>query len=251
MVFEGVLTQVLNRFLGAYVENLDTNQLRVGIWGGDVELKDLVLKQSALDDLDLPLQTIYGRVGKLVLKIPWKNLYGAAFVINVEDIYLLAAPNQQVKYNEEKEVAKSTEAKKREILQVELAKKQEAEKDKPPKADYTFVEKLVTQIIKNIQLNIKNIHIRYEDKVTSPNPFSLGITLSDLHVVSTDEAWKPAITKENITKIFKIVTLDGLAVYWNCSSASYERLPKVDLIHKMSTEIASKGNRPSNYTYGK
>jgi vacuolar protein sorting-associated protein 13A/C len=34
MVFEGVLTQVLNRFLGAYVENLDTNQLRVGIWGG-------------------------------------------------------------------------------------------------------------------------------------------------------------------------------------------------------------------------
>jgi vacuolar protein sorting-associated protein 13A/C len=186
-----------------------------------VELKDLVLKQSALDDLDLPLQTIYGRVGKLVLKIPWKNLYGAAFVINVEDIYLLAAPNQQVKYNEEKEVAKSTEAKKREILQVELAKKQEAEKgiysdrfkfcknnhvisDKPPKADYTFVEKLVTQIIKNIQLNIKNIHIRYEDKVTSPNPFSLGITLSDLHVVSTDEAWKPAITKENITKIFKV-----------------------------------------------
>jgi hypothetical protein len=76
--------------------------------------------------------------------------------------------------------------------------------DKPPKADYTFVEKLVTQIIKNIQLNIKNIHIRYEDKVTSPNPFSLGITLSDLHVVSTDEAWKPAITKENITKIFKV-----------------------------------------------
>lgn len=66
------------------------------------------------------------------------------------------------------------------------------------------MEKLVTQIIKNIQLNIKNIHIRYEDKVTSPKPFSLGITLSDLHVVSTDENWKPAITKEDITKIFKV-----------------------------------------------
>jgi hypothetical protein len=75
MVFEGVLTQVLNRFLGAYVENLDTNQLRVGIWGGDVELKDLVLKQSALDDLDLPLQTIYGRVGKLVLKYRGKFVW--------------------------------------------------------------------------------------------------------------------------------------------------------------------------------
>ncbi|XP_044259687.1 vacuolar protein sorting-associated protein 13 isoform X2 [Tribolium madens] len=248
MVFESVLTQVLNRFLGAYVENLDTNQLRVGIWGGDVELKDLVLKQSALDDLDLPIQTIYGRIGKLVLKIPWKNLYGAAIVINIEDIYLLAAPNQQVVYNEEKEDIKKSEAKKREILKVELAKKQEADKDKP-KPDNTFVEKLITQVIKNIQLNIKNIHIRYEDKVTSPAPFALGITLSDLHVVSTDENWKPAITKEDITKIFKIVTLDGLAVYWNSNTACYDRLPKVDLLHKMCTEIASKNNTPINYTY--
>ncbi|RZC34162.1 DUF1308 and/or Chorein N domain containing protein [Asbolus verrucosus] len=97
---------------------------------GDVKLTNLVLKQSALDDLDLPLQTVYGRIGKLVLKIPWKNLYGAAFVINIEDIYLLASPNQQVKFNAVKESLKQFEAKKREILKVELAKKQEAEKGK-------------------------------------------------------------------------------------------------------------------------
>ena len=88
----------------------------------------MVLKQSALDDLDLPLQTVYGRIGKLVLKIPWKNLYGSAFVINVEDIYLLAAPNQQVKYDALKESLKELDAKKKDILKVELAKKQEADK---------------------------------------------------------------------------------------------------------------------------
>lgn len=93
-------------------------------------MKDLVLKQSALDELDLPLQTIYGRIGKLVLKIPWKNLYGAAFVIDIEDIYLLAEPNQQVTYNEEKENLKQIELKKKDILKVELAKKAEAEKGK-------------------------------------------------------------------------------------------------------------------------
>ena len=74
--------------------------------------------------------------------------------------------------------------------------------------------------------------------------------MSDLHVVSTDEHWKPAITKEDITKIFKIVTLDGLAVYWNCNSACYDHIPKVDLLHKMRTEIASKGKKPENYKYG-
>lgn len=30
----------------------------------------------------------------------------------------------------------------------------------------TFVEKLVTQIIKNLQVQISNIHVRYEDNVS-------------------------------------------------------------------------------------
>lgn len=48
MVFESVLTQVLNRFLGAYVENLDTNQLRVGIWGGNKNHKTNFLLLESL-----------------------------------------------------------------------------------------------------------------------------------------------------------------------------------------------------------
>jgi len=49
--------------------------------------------------------------------------------------------------------------------------------DKPP-PNYTFLEKFITQIIKNVQVKITDIHIRYEDEVTKPErPFSMGITL--------------------------------------------------------------------------
>lgn len=34
MVFESVLTDLLNRFLKPYVKKLDTSQLKLGIWGG-------------------------------------------------------------------------------------------------------------------------------------------------------------------------------------------------------------------------
>lgn len=34
MVFETIVADVLNRFLGDYVENLDRSQLKIGIWGG-------------------------------------------------------------------------------------------------------------------------------------------------------------------------------------------------------------------------
>lgn len=42
-----------------------------------------------------------------------------------------------------------------------------AENPKTEKQD-TFVEKLVTQVIKNLQVKISNIHVRYEDSVSTP-----------------------------------------------------------------------------------
>lgn len=34
MVFESLVSDLLNRFIGDYVENLDKSQLKIGIWGG-------------------------------------------------------------------------------------------------------------------------------------------------------------------------------------------------------------------------
>lgn len=35
MVFESLVSDLLNRFIGDYVENLDKSQLKIGIWGGE------------------------------------------------------------------------------------------------------------------------------------------------------------------------------------------------------------------------
>lgn len=43
----------------------------------------------------------------------------------------------------------------------------------------TFVERMQLQVIRNLELSIRNIHIVYEDKSTKPNhPFAFGITLN-------------------------------------------------------------------------
>lgn len=61
-------------------------------------------------------------------------------------------------------------------------------------------------------MKIKNIHIRYEDKITNPgNPFCMGVTLKNLEVVTTDETWKPcAIAQGNVPYIFKASENDFL-----------------------------------------
>ena len=39
MVFESLVTDLLNKYLGQYVENLDPSQLKIGIWGGVSDYK--------------------------------------------------------------------------------------------------------------------------------------------------------------------------------------------------------------------
>ncbi|XP_027051836.1 vacuolar protein sorting-associated protein 13-like [Pocillopora damicornis] len=130
MVFESYVVDLLNKFAGQYLENLDTSQLRLGIWGGDVQLENLILKESALDDLALPVKVLRGHLGKLVLKIPWKNLYSEPVVAQVDGLYLLVRPSTDVKYNAEKEEKAKQERKQRQLEAVELTWQIEVEKKK-------------------------------------------------------------------------------------------------------------------------
>ncbi len=51
---------------------------------------------------------------------------------------------------------------------------------KEEKSD-SFAEKMATQVIKNLQIKVSNIHVRYEDRFTNPEkPFSIGVTLKSL-----------------------------------------------------------------------
>ena len=51
MVFESLVTDLLNKYLGQYVQNLDPSQLKIGIWDGKklitlfIRLRFIALRQ--------------------------------------------------------------------------------------------------------------------------------------------------------------------------------------------------------------
>lgn len=67
-MLEGVIATLMNRFLGMYIKNFDSKQLNVGIWSGDVKLRNLELKKEALDQMKLPLNVLEGHLGQLTLQ---------------------------------------------------------------------------------------------------------------------------------------------------------------------------------------
>ena len=88
---EGVVAGLLNRFLKTYVDDLNTSQLNVGIWSGDVRLKNLKLKKEALDKFRLPVDVKEGYLGDLTLSIPWSNVRFDCFerVLLIDDTLIL------------------------------------------------------------------------------------------------------------------------------------------------------------------
>lgn len=68
-MFEAQLAYYLNRYLGTYVQNLDTKSLKVSVFKGDVTLRNLKLKPEALADLNLPITVKAGLLGSLTLKV--------------------------------------------------------------------------------------------------------------------------------------------------------------------------------------
>ncbi|XP_062274089.1 vacuolar protein sorting-associated protein 13A isoform X2 [Scomber scombrus] len=223
MVFESLVVDVLNRFLGDYVVNLDSSQLKLGIWGGDAILTNLEIKENALSQLDIPFKVRAGHIGRLELKIPWKNLYTQSVEATLDGVYLLIVPTASIKYDAEKEEKQLQEARQRELQRIEETKLKAAEQENPKleKQD-TFVEKLVTQVIKNVQVKISNIHIRYEDDVTNPNcPLSFGVSLKNLSLQTSDKNWNPSLLDENAKLFFKLVQLDSLFAYWSVNSVLF------------------------------
>uniref|UniRef100_A0A8V5GFH9 Uncharacterized protein n=1 Tax=Melopsittacus undulatus TaxID=13146 RepID=A0A8V5GFH9_MELUD len=227
MVFESLVVDVLNRFLGDYVVNLDSSQLKLGIWGGAVALKNLEIKENALVSYQLfncvsqPFSFVF--VGQLNLQIPWQNLYTQPVEAVLDGVYLLIVPTASVKYDAEKEARQFLEARQRELQRIEEAKQKIADQDKAKEEKQdTFVEKLVTQVIKNLQVKISNIHIRYEDDV-SINTYVL--------------------------LYFQLVRLDNLFAYWNVKSEMFYHGGSDESLVNLKHGVASHNVIPEGYDF--
>uniref|UniRef100_A0A8C4VAK5 Vacuolar protein sorting 13 homolog A n=1 Tax=Falco tinnunculus TaxID=100819 RepID=A0A8C4VAK5_FALTI len=243
MVFESLVVDVLNRFLGDYVVNLDSSQLKLGIWGGAVALKNLEIKENALLFNCIPQPFSFVFVGQLNLQIPWQNLYTQPVEAVLDGVYLLIVPTASIKYDSEKEARQLLEARQRELQRIEEAKQKIADQDKvkEEKQD-TFVEKLVTQVIKNLQVKISNIHIRYEDDVST----SVYLSITDS---TSDKNWNPCLHDETAKLFYKLVRLDNLFAYWNVKSEMFYHRGCDESLVNLKHGVASHNVIPEGYDF--
>ncbi|CAH1186159.1 unnamed protein product [Phyllotreta striolata] len=207
-MLEGTVARLLNQLLGKYVVDLDTENLNVGIFSGQVQLTDLKLKPEALYELNLPIEVRAGTIGKIWLKIPWAALYNQPITINIEDIHVVAVPIvRNSKYDPERN-KKLVRAAKKKIL----ADLKDGDILGGPAS---FSERLISNVLSFFQLNITNVHIRYEDDRSLTGPIAAGLCVGSITAESTNSKWRPMKYDRNAETCYYILKLEAFSVYWN------------------------------------
>jgi hypothetical protein len=90
------------------------------------------------------------------------------------------------------------------------------------------VTSLVTNVAQNIQLKIKDVHIRFEDPGLSfpGSQFAFGLRIHSFTAQTCDNHWEPShFVASSHETMFKLVELEALSVYWDTCTKIFADLP--------------------------
>ncbi|XP_070615164.1 intermembrane lipid transfer protein VPS13D isoform X2 [Erythrolamprus reginae] len=236
-MLEGLIAWVLNTYLGKYVSNLNTDQLSVALLKGAVELENLPLKKDALKEL-LPFEVKAGFVGKITLQIPFYRPHIDPWVISVSKLYLIGSPEKEEEFVEAQERLLEEENKKALLLALEEKWKKEREQV-GESYWYSVTASVVTRIVENIELNIQDVHLRFEDGVSNPSqPFAFGICIKNVSMQNaTDEPVEELMKKKQLD-------ISDFSIYWDSHCTLWGDLLPAELQEAMDNSME---RRDHNY----
>ncbi|KAE8891575.1 hypothetical protein PF005_g5170 [Phytophthora fragariae] len=223
---KAIISSILEAQLGKYVAGLRSDSLVVGLWSGELELRDLALKPHALAELQLPVAVASGSVARVLVRVPWNQLGSASVTVTLEGVSALVVPNTQRPGAAELLQAKKNQLERRELLRqhrrfaARVGPGQEQhEQQRPEEDEGTFVSRLTARIVANLQVTLRDVHLRYEDAVANPEaPLACGLMLEQFRYFTTDEEGREAFVDQTTVHnafTYKKAELSQFAMYWD------------------------------------
>ncbi|CAM9474569.1 unnamed protein product, partial [Phaeothamnion confervicola] len=205
-----------------------------------------LIPEALSEGLELPVEIRWGHIGLFHLEIPWNALGSRAVRATLEDVFLLVAPLDTWAMDDMERHRRARVAKVRKVetklqryyekkaLQEAGKRQQGAEAAAASGWGSAFWARLAAKVLDNVQVTVKNIHLRYEDVLSDPRgPLSLGLTLGQLSLQTTDGEWNAMYVQRaaagamaakgeagDAASVFKQVLLGGLALYCDGGGAS-------------------------------
>jgi vacuolar protein sorting-associated protein 13A/C len=232
-MFEKAFSYLLSNFLSEFIEEDCWNEhVSLAVWDGYVLLEGLVLKPKLFDYLKVPLSLTHGSIGRLEIRIPWTNLGYEPVEVVIDKIFLLVEPRYE--WDEKTSRARQQASKQAKLAAAEIfATRRLLADSRGGYGDFArkwLLESLVHKLVDNVQIHIREVHVRLEDRMSCPTDFSVGVTLESLHVLSKTKEevkkeestmgrlkslFRPTMSLKGPSAFHKVIQLNQFAVYWN------------------------------------
>lgn len=229
-MLETLAADLLSRFLGQYIEGLETRNVSLGLWSGKLSLRSLALRTESLAvfmaslGLDLGASVRRGEIEELEISVPWKNIWSGTSVISLKGLRVEAVPTDAFASNtdeisncQQRKRARLVadealrEAKMQALLEWRSNVKQDANCNNNTS---TWYQRLLARVVSRIQLDISDIVVKYVLDEGSSLRIASYFYLRFMSVVSTDRSWKQNSGDSSDEPIlYKVVTLEDLSFY--------------------------------------
>ena len=103
-------------------QGLEKGQMKIKLLSGDVKLKNLRVKPSALDFLHLPIKVLQGTVAHLSLQANWRKLTSKPVKIILEDVFVIAEPRDDFSIDEKVELRRALQRKLKRLAEWETGR---------------------------------------------------------------------------------------------------------------------------------
>ena len=220
-----IISLVIDNFLSNFIE-IDKSQTNASLLSGTLELRNVKIKKESFSYIKLPYFILdIGYIGKIKIEMSMPFFYSNEINIFINDIFIFAKQKDINNLNEKEEIT-SLKNFKNNLLEAEENihnKLSEIENAEPS---------MFSQILKNININIKNIVIRFEDNILNPNnPFALGILLKEINIKNLKE-------NNNSDFCYKSIKITDLDIFMDISN-SFEELNYDKLIDEKNKDMVS------------
>ncbi|MCL7024846.1 hypothetical protein MKW94_022445 [Papaver nudicaule] len=205
-MFEGWVHSFLLGYLGPYIKDFPSKQLKFGLMNEEIVLDNVELVLEAFDHLQLPFAIKKGRVGRLSIKIPWKTLGWPSINIVLEDVFIQAGQRDEHEWNSDLVERRDIASKKAKLTAAELSKLSRRVWNN--QTGQAFVSYITAKLLDKVQVSIRNFHVIYTDQQIGSAPYTFGIRFSSL---------KTENHQCQGAQVSKKLKISGLGVY--CSTS--------------------------------
>lgn len=209
---------VIRYCLSKFISDFDRDKIQVSLLSGKITLENLIINPKILIEWQLPILFKYTRIVKIDILIPLLYLKTKSIEINISGIYCIAVPIARSNWNID--LNYFVDAIKINLENYENWWNLNAEKNNSGD-EKGYFGNLLEIILKNLKVNLTDIHLRYEDSFNKSS-FSLGLKIKSIQLLP-----KLRPSESNTKRSLKI---EDLLFYLNEEDNHYPN-PEKD-IHK-------------------